>query len=51
MTCSLANADVLNKPALSAEIANDKTVRVRRMKRLQVEKLETSVHQMRIIII
>jgi hypothetical protein len=51
MTCSLAKTDVLNKPAVTAEIANDKTVRVRRMKRLQVRKLGRSVHQMRIIII
>jgi hypothetical protein len=44
-------AEALYKPAEMAEIAKDKTVRVRRMKRLQVRKLECSVHQMRIIII
>jgi len=37
--------------AVRAERANEKTVRVRRMKRLQVEKLERSLYQMRIIII
>jgi hypothetical protein len=31
MTCSSAKTDVLNKPAVTAEIANDKTVRVWRM--------------------
>jgi hypothetical protein len=51
MTCSSANAEALNKPADTAEMAKDKTVRVRRMWRLQVEKLGMSVHQMRIIII
>ena len=51
MTCSLATAEVLNKPAEMAETAKDKTVRVRRMKRLQVKSLDASVHQMRIIII
>jgi hypothetical protein len=32
MTCSLANADVLNRAAEMAEAARDKTVRVRRIR-------------------
>jgi hypothetical protein len=36
MTCSAAKTDVLNKPAVTEKIANDKTVRVRRMNQFQV---------------
>jgi hypothetical protein len=51
MTCSSAKAEVLNNAAEMAEAARDKTVSVRRMKRLQVKKLGASIHQMRIILI
>ena len=45
MTSSAAKTDVLNKPAVTAEIAKDKTVRVRRMNQFQVKKLERSIHK------
>jgi hypothetical protein len=45
MTCSTAKTDVLNMQAVIAEIAKDKTVRVRRMNQFQVKKLECSIHK------